>query len=185
MKKVVYLLFLIVIISTGYTFYYFNQYNIEDKRATIQSSLKEWSNRGSGSIDPDVIEAVQLDDTSSYIVLFETQSKNIGYAHFIKGWNGNFKIEHSGHGTNIVKYQKIKTNKGMYGILVGKNPDLKIDHIKADLYYVDFSFKSNVNADEKFVSYQQLPADIEKPFPAELTFYDKKSSVIEMSELLN
>lgn len=185
MKKVIYLLSIIAIISIGYSFYYFNQYNIEDKRATIQSSLKEWSDRGSGSIDPDVIEVVQLDDTSSYIVLFQTQSKNIGYAHFIKGWNGKFKIKNSGHGTNIVKYQIIKTNKGMYGILVGKNPDLKIDHIKANLYYGDFSFKSNVNADEKFIRYQQLPPDIEKPFPAELTFFDKKNSVIELVELLN
>ncbi|WP_226036755.1 hypothetical protein [Aquibacillus saliphilus] len=188
MKKVINLLSIIAIItiiSIGYSFYYFNQYNIEDKRATIQSSLKEWSNRGSGSIDPDVIEVVQLDGTSSYIVLFQTQGKNIGYAHFIKGWNGKFKIEHSGHGTNIVQYQKIKTNKGIYGILVGKNPDLKIDHIKASLYYEDFSFKSNVNADEKFIRYQQIPADIEKPFPGELTIYDKKNSVIELSELLN
>lgn len=187
MKKVIYLLSFVSIISIGYYFYYINQYDIEDKRAAIQSSLNEWANRGmgSGSIDAEVIEVVQLDETSSYIVLYETQSNHLGYAHYIKGWNGKFRIEHSGHGTNIVKYQKIKTNNGMYGILVGKNPDLKIDYIKADSYYGDFNFKSNVNGDEKFVRYEKLPIDIEKPFPAELTFYDKNGSVIELSELRN
>lgn len=65
-------------------------------------------------------------------MLFETQSNKIGYAHIFKGWNGKYKIDSSGHGTNQVSYKKIKTNKGMYGILVGKNPDLEFDHIHAD-----------------------------------------------------
>ncbi len=73
----------------------------------------------------------------------------------------------------------------MYGIIVGKNPNLKIDHIIADLYYGDFNFNSNVSADEKFVRYEKIPSDIEEPFPAELTFYDKEGSVIEMSEFQN
>ncbi|CQR46266.1 hypothetical protein BN1058_00519 [Paraliobacillus sp. PM-2] len=178
MKKAIYFVSIIILIFIGYSWYYVNQYHIEDNRTAIQSNLTEWSSRGSGSIHPDVIEVVQLDDTSSYIVLFQTQSSHMGYAHMIKGWNGKFKITHSGHGTNIVKYQKIQTNKGMYGIIVGKNPDLKIDHIIADLYDGDFSFSSNVRADEKFVRYEKIPNDIEEPFPAELTFYDKEGSVI-------
>ncbi len=185
MKKVIYLFLFVAIIFIGYSWYYFDQYHIEDNRTAIQSNFKEWINRDSESIEPDVIEVVQLDNTSSYIVLFQIQSSNIGYAHFIKGWNGNFKIDHSGHGTNIVSYKKIKTNKGMYGILVGKNPDLSIDHIKADLSYDDFDFTANVSTNEKFVRYKQLPNDIEKPFPADLTFYDKNGSVIELSDLLN
>ncbi|NIK13063.1 hypothetical protein [Alkalibacillus almallahensis] len=183
MKKVIYLILFIIIISIGYSWYYFNQYHIEDNRTAIQSNLKEWSSKGSGSINPDVIEVVRLNDTSSYIVLFQTQSSNIGYAHIIKGWNGKFKIDHSGHGTNIVDYQKIQTDKGMYGVIIGKNPDLKIDHIIADLDYGDFNF--NVSANEKFVKYEKIPNDIEEPFAAELTFYDKEGSVIEVSEFQN
>lgn len=184
MAKIKYVILFIIIISIGYSWFYFNQYHIEDKRTDIQSSLEEWSNRGSGNIEPDVIDVVQLDDTNSYIVLFQTESNHIGYAHFIKGWNGKFKIEHSGHGTNIVDYQKIKTNKGMYGILVGKNPDLQIDHVKANLYHESFNFTSNVSDDEKFVKYEMLPENVKKPFPAELTFFDKNDTKINMADLL-
>lgn len=102
----IYLASFIIIIFIGYSLYYVTQYHIEDNRAAIQSNLKEWSSRGSESITPDVMEVVQLDDTSSYIVLFQTQSSNIGYAHIIKGWNGKFKIDHTAHWTNIVDYQK-------------------------------------------------------------------------------
>ncbi|MDV2582788.1 hypothetical protein [Alkalibacillus haloalkaliphilus] len=140
--------------------------------------------RGSKNINIEVLDAVQLGDTTSYAILFETQSNNIGYAHFIKGWNGIFKIDHSGHGTNLASYQSIETNKGRYGILVGKNPDFKIDHIEAELYYEKFSFTSHVSSEEKFVKYEQLPNDVKEPFPAKLTFYDKKGTEIELTAFL-
>lgn len=185
MKKIIYFIIIFSIISIGYSLNYLSKYHIEDNKTVIQSSLKDWLNRGSGSIDPDVLNIVQLDDTSSYVVLFETQNSNIGYAHLIKGWNGKYKIDQSAHGTNVVSYRKIKTIKGIYGILVGKNPGLKIDHIKVDLYYGNFIFTSNVSTDKKFVRYEKLPNDVEKHFPAELTYYDNDGSEIELSELLN
>ncbi len=182
MKKAGYLVLFVAVMAIGYGIYYFNQYPIDDNQAAIQSGLQEWSNRASGSIKPDVIKSVQLDDTSSYIVLFQTDRGEIGYAHLIKGLNGKYKIDHSGYGTNIVSYQKIKTNKGMYGIIIGKNPKMKIDHIKAELYSGEYSFESNVSGEERFITYEKFPKDTKQPFPAELTFYDEKSSLIELSE---
>ncbi|WP_433743298.1 hypothetical protein [Falsibacillus pallidus] len=183
MKKALYIISFTLIISIGYCWYYFSQYHIEDNRTAIQSNLKEWNNRGAGSNKPDVLEVVRLDDTSSYIVLYKTPSENLGYAHLIKGWNGRYKIQHTGEGDNIADYQKIQTNNGVYGVIVGKNPNLKIDHIKADLYYGDFNIKSSVHSDEMFVRYKKIPSDIEEAFPAELTYYDKDGSVIELSDL--
>ena len=63
--------------------------------------------------------------------------------------------------------------------MVGKNSDLKIEHIKAVLHNGDYKFTSNVSTDEKFVRYEKLPTDVENTFPAELTFYDKNLNVIE------
>lgn len=185
MKKAGYLALFIAIMAIGYGIYYFNQYPINDNEAAIQSGLQEWSNRASGSIKPEVIKSVQLDDTSSYIVLFQTDRGEMGYAHLIKGLNGKYKIDHSGYGTNIVSYQKIKTNNGMYGILIGKNPQAKIDRIGAELYSGEYSFESNVKGEKRFIAYEKLPEDTKQPFPAELTFYDKNGSVIELSELQN
>ncbi|WP_156289495.1 hypothetical protein [Oceanobacillus salinisoli] len=69
--------------------------------------------------------------------------------------------------------------------MVGKNPDLTIGRIKADLYYENFNFTADVSTDEMFVRYKHLPNDIEKPFPAELTYFYKNDSVVELKELLN
>ncbi|MBT2685036.1 hypothetical protein [Bacillus sp. ISL-37] len=182
MKKAGYLVIFVAVMAIGYGIYYSNQYPIEDNPAAIQTGLQEWSNRDSGSINPEVIKSVQLDDTNSYIVLFQTDNGEMGYAHLIKGLNGKYKIDHSGYGTNIVSYQKIKTNKGMYGILIGKNPQLKIDHIEAELYSGEYSFESNVKGEERFIAFEKFPENTEQPFPAELTFYDENGSEIGLSE---
>ncbi|MFG6116704.1 hypothetical protein ACGTN9_16255 [Halobacillus sp. MO56] len=180
MKKVIYLLLFVSIIFIIYSFNYFNQYHIEDKTTSIQSELKEWINRGSGLIEPEVIKRVQLDDTNSYIASFRTKSGNIGYAQLIKGWNGKFKIVVAGHGDgdDVVDYQKIKTSDGIYGVVVGRNPDMKIDHIKTDLYDEEFNFTSTVSSDKTYVKYHMLPPDIENPFPAEVTLFDKNNTEI-------
>ena len=185
MKKAGYLILFAAVLAIGYGIYYFNQYPIEDNEAAIQSGLEEWSERSSGSIKPEVIKSVHLDDTSSYIVLFQTERGEMGYAHLIKGLNGKYKIDQTGHGTNIASYQKMKTNKGMYGILIGKNPQMKIDRIEVELFSGEYSFVSNVKGEERFIDYEKLPENTKQPFPAELTFYDKNNSVIELSELQN
>jgi hypothetical protein len=173
LKKAGYLVIFVAVMAIGYVIFYFNQYPIDDNQAAIQSGLQEWSNRDSGSIKPDVIKSVQLDDTRSYIVLFQTDNGDMCYAHLIKGLNGKYKIDHSGYGTNIVSYQKIKTNNGIYGILIGKNPQSKIDHIEAELYSGEYSIESNVKGKERFIAYEKLPENTQQPFPAELTFYDR------------
>ncbi|MFJ7824823.1 hypothetical protein [Psychrobacillus sp. NPDC096623] len=186
MKKLTYLLLVFGIIFIGYMVFYLNDYRIKDNREDIQSSLEIWISSGNTKgIEPDVLDFLRIGDTKSYLVLFQTGSNKIGYAHYKKGWNGRLKIENVGYGTNIVKYQKVKTNKGIYGILVGKNPELKIEKIKVKLFSSEFNFKVDVSTDEVFVKYSQLPKSVNQPFPANLVFYDKNSNVIELTELFN
>ena len=83
-----YIFLFVAAILIGYSLIYFNQYHIKDDRTAFQSSLTIGLNEGSESIELDMNEIVQLDDTSSYIGLFQTQNSHVGYAHFIKGWNG-------------------------------------------------------------------------------------------------
>lgn len=67
----------------------------------------------------------------SYIVLFQFKNGDIGYTHFIKGWNGKFKINQSGYGPGgIAYYQDTHTNKRIYAVVVGNNPERKINHFK-------------------------------------------------------
>ncbi|WP_226577235.1 hypothetical protein [Halobacillus litoralis] len=178
MKKLTYLISFLVILTFGYSWFYGTQYHIEDNQDAVQSNLKEWSNRGSEDINPDVIKIVQLDDTRSYILLYQTQSKDIGYAHMIKGWNGKYKMDQSGYGTNIVDYQNVETNQGTYGVVYGRNPDLEIDYFAVNLADEPFRFTAGVKDDENFVRYKKFPKDIKDPFPAHLSFYNKNGAEI-------
>ena len=142
-----------MVIGIRYKIYYFNQYHIEDKRASIQANLAKWEARGTGGeTNLNVIDVTQSDQTNSSIVLFEMENEHIGYVHFRKGWNGKYKIEAYRHGGNNVAYQVIKTNHGTYGLLVGKNPDLHIELITAKLMYEEFSFTSNASKEETFLT---------------------------------
>src|SRR5690625_1751696 len=184
LRKATYLLLFIGVIFIGYSLFYFNQYHIDDDKIAVQSSLTEWMSGDSENTTFDVKEIIRLDNTNSHIALFQTENGHVGYAHLIEGWNGKLKIVSSGgHGTNIVSYKVIETDKGNYGILFGKNPELTIDHIKADLNYENYSFSVDLPSDEIFVKYVHLPEDIENPFPAELTYFDKDQSVIELADL--
>jgi hypothetical protein len=71
----------------------------------------------------------------------------------------------------------------MFGILIGKNSDLKIDHITARLIHEEFSFTYHVSEHERFVKYKKLPSNLKQTFPAEITFYDKNNTAINLNLL--
>lgn len=178
-RKFLYAISFIIIIFLGYTFFYLNEYDIKNQKSSIHSALSKWENRGDGEeVKLEIIEMTQVDKTSSYIILYETEDENIGYAHLIKGWNEKFKILLSGSGTKIVTYRDIKTNHGMYGIVVGKNPDLKIHHIIVKSENNAFSFNLNISENEKFLAYRKLPNDLEETYLSEIIFYDENEKVI-------
>ncbi|WP_033828096.1 hypothetical protein [Bacillus andreraoultii] len=181
MKKIYsILLFIIIVALVGYSFYYFNQYQIKNNKEDIQKAIDTWFNRETDPLQAVVLEKVQLGDSSSYIVLLQTDKNEMGYAHLIKGWNGRYKIEHSSYGTNLVSYDVINTNKGIFGIIVGENPELKIDHIKVDLTKSSYRFTTNVVKREKFIAYKKLPEDAKKGSRfAELILYDKNGKTLE------
>lgn len=179
-KKILYILSLLIIIGLGYALFYFNQYSIKEDETAIHSALTKWDNRGTDvETEIDILKTVQLDNTRSSIVLYETPDKNIGYAQLIKGWNGKYKIHQSGWGTNTVSYNDVKTNDGVYGVLVGKNPDLKIDHIVAKSNDGDFSFTSQIPKEETFAVYEKLPTDLKETFLPDITFYDVNEQLLE------
>lgn len=169
----------ILIIGFAYSWFYMHQYTIADEESEIHTSLIEWQNRGSDfEFELAILEVIQVEETNSHIVLFETPAKDVGYAQLIKGWNGKFKINQSGWGDNVVTYSDIKTNEGMYGVLVGKNPDLEIDHITALTVNEEYEFTASVTDVKTFVRYEKLPANLKETFISDLTFYDKNGQVL-------
>lgn len=181
-KKGMYIVFVLIILFVGYVGFYFKEYHISNDQISIQSSLKDWLNRVPRKVDlnPDIIEVVQLDDTTSYIALYQLYDGTFGQAHLIKGFNGKYKIQHSSHGGSItgVSYQVTETNKGKYMVVFGGNSNLKINHVTAKSIHEDYEFKTDVSKEPYFVKYDKLPEDLKQPFPAELTFFDKNNKTL-------
>ncbi|MDQ0429447.1 hypothetical protein QOZ98_002275 [Planomicrobium stackebrandtii] len=173
-KKLVYAALLLGVIGLGCMFFYMSQYVIQNEEAAIHKELTDWQSRGEDvEFEFTTLDMVQLDDTSSHVVFFETPDRNVGYAHLIKGWNGKFKINQSGWGTDLVSFSDLKTNKGTYGLVTGKNQGLEIDHIKAESNDRNFSFTFTLPKEENFLVYEKLPGNLKNTFLPHITLYDE------------
>ncbi len=175
-------LFILIVIGIGFSFYYFNEYKIENDKEAIQSSLKVWLNRGSSVevLEPNVLKVVQLEDTKSYVSLFQLQEGNYGYAHLIKGINGKLKIISSGHGSNVIRHQIIETNRGKYIVLYGTNPGIEISSILIDSRTDAHNFKIIVPEEKSFLVYEKVPDNFEIPLLDEFLYFDENGNEIEL-----
>ncbi|WP_456275059.1 hypothetical protein [Bacillus sp. AK031] len=178
MKRIAGFLLIIAAAIGGYGYYYTTQYDVELDDRSVQTGVKTFLQRGESGIDPELIEVVQIADTSSRIAMFQLKNGNMGYAHLIRGFNNKYKIDHAGYGTNTVTYESVETNKGLYGMLLGGNRELEIQHIKADLIHEDFSFTADVSGERIITQFIKLPEDLSIPFPAELTFFNEDNQII-------
>ncbi|WP_223701766.1 hypothetical protein [Sutcliffiella deserti] len=180
MRKMNYYIMILVILGIGYSVFYINSYSIKNTNESVESSLKDWLNRGeTRQLNPILIEKVRIDDTTTHIGLFQLENNNIGYVRLVEGVNGRLKITNTGHGTGELQYQDIETNKGLYYILVGENTEKKIHNIRVELMYEDYNFNVDVSTEDRFIRYHKLPIKFEKPYPAEITVLDKENNVIE------
>ncbi|WKA60270.1 hypothetical protein QWY16_09250 [Planococcus shenhongbingii] len=178
-KIVVFAVSFILILGVAYTLFYMNQYAIEPEEDAIHTGLADWQTSGEQTgFEFNILGITPINQTNTHIVLFETDDHSIGYARLVKGWNGKYKITNSGWGTNLVKYVDIQTSEGMYGILIGKNPGLEIDHIVAESPDKEFGFTAAVSNAETFVRYQKLPSGLKEAFPADITLYDDSGKVL-------
>ncbi|MFC4712954.1 hypothetical protein [Planococcus dechangensis] len=155
------------------------QYPIRDDESAVQLGLNEWHRDTAATPEVfNVISTTQLGESSSHIILYETTSNVIGYARMIKGWNGQFKITESGWGQNV-SYHGIQTNHGIYGMLIGTNPGLRLDHVTVESTDADFRFTSELPQEYVFLVYEKLPDSVNSAFPADFTFFDEAGEEIE------
>ncbi|WP_409253012.1 hypothetical protein V1502_03515 [Bacillus sp. SCS-153A] len=92
-NNVILLLVLLVAGGTVYLMYYYSQYNVKDDKTSVQTKVQYFINRGE-TVEKklEVKKIVQLDETSSFIVMFQLQNGNIGSSHLKKGLNNKYKI---------------------------------------------------------------------------------------------
>ncbi|CAH2716027.1 hypothetical protein BACCIP111895_03211 [Neobacillus rhizosphaerae] len=190
-KKLMYLILLVFVFSSALYFgHYINQqeynrkYSIGFNESSIQYNLKNWLNRNDGSnLNPKIFDIKKLGSSSSYMVLFELENKVIGNAQLVKGRNNKLRIKQASYGDlNAYTFEDIKTNKGRYFLVMGKNPELMIDHIDVKVdYTMTYSYPINVSKDEFFYNYKNIPDDIlQRP---KIFYYDKTNKQLSDDEL--
>ncbi|MGV2939690.1 hypothetical protein AB5I83_08875 [Mesobacillus sp. LC4] len=182
-SRVVILLFLVLVV--GCILYirhykseqdYNRKYYISVDEASIERNLKLWLNRDEGmDLNPDIFDLQRLGDTSTYMVLFTLGNNDYGNAQLIQGRNGKLRIKQASYGGILTyDYQDIKTNKGRYYLVMGKNPDLVFDHIEVEVdYKKSYSFFVDVSEDEFFYHYESIPEDQELDERTKIIYYDE------------
>ncbi|MCJ7843535.1 hypothetical protein MUB24_22200 [Lederbergia sp. NSJ-179] len=176
-KKSILIVFLaITIITFVLVFRYFNlkEYNIEFSKSSMEKFLTEKIERR----PIEFIQMKELEETNTVLFQFKYTDGNLGYAHFEKGKNKKVKFI-SSNSVPEITYQEFDTNNGLYGVILGKNDNLNISSIKAELSSENmYSFIVDVSGSDYFIEYSKLPKDISNTFPAQLTLYDSNNNII-------
>lgn len=182
-KKIIILLFLVLYISTAiYIRHSFNEleynrkYHISINETSIEEGLKVWLNREEGmDYNPDIFDIQRLGTSSTYIALYKLGNNEYGNAQLVVGRNNKLRIKQSSSGGLLLDtYQDIKTNKGRYYLVMGKNPDLVFDHIEVKVDYKEpYSYMVDVSKDAFYYTYKKIPEDL---IPrTKFIYYDKNN----------
>jgi hypothetical protein len=163
---------------------YDRKYSININENSIQHNLKNWLNRDEGSnLNPKILDLKKIGSSSTYMVLFELENNVKGNAQLVKGRNNKLRIKQASNGGFIgYTFEEIKTNKGRYFLVMGKNPDLVIDHIVVKVDYTrTYSYPINVSKDDFFYHYKKIPEDIDQR--PKIIYYDKNNKELTDDEL--
>jgi hypothetical protein len=99
------------------------------------------------------IQINMVKDIDNTKIVLYSMGSDIGESEFVKGPNKKFMIDAGGYGPTKVMYRIIKTNKGQYVGILGKN-DAKIS--KITLYIDDKEYNLKIPAGDYFITNARL-----------------------------
>lgn len=147
-------------------------YTITNGRTQLEDNILGFINRNTVVIkNIDIKQELNLDNKK--YVLF-TIKDGLGEAELTNDFNNKYKIESAGYGSAFFRYDIMKTNKGKYLILEGKNYDNKISYTKVLLD--NREYKIIIPQQKYFIVYCSVPIETQKVFlePKNLKFYSSK-----------
>ncbi|MVO99518.1 hypothetical protein [Paenibacillus lutrae] len=155
MKKIVlYGLSCVIVFIVVFTIHQSFSYKIRNDLKEIETAIEVWSSRGEEVItDYTHKKSKDVDDTK-LVYLFVGDTDYQADAILTKGWNGKYKIESTGQGSNLFRYKTMKTDKGSYVWIMGKNYDLKIDRIKT--FFKNETCEMRIPKEEFFIEVCRL-----------------------------
>lgn len=150
------------------------RYPIKPDNSNLKKHILEWANRNNRNNeipkkDVQILDWMDFENRRHASILLEGQ---LGEVRLIKGINGRYMIESSGHGTGNFRYRVEEGKKEKHFIFAGKNTDLLINKISFILEGEEYTI--NVPKQEYFMVAFEVNNNIESIFPeAEtLRFYD-------------
>lgn len=182
MKKIS-ILILLFILSCICSFIWFTtkDFTIPDSKAALEKELNIFISE-SDSSEFKVEEIKNIQSSNTWIALLSSNidsNENILYAHLEKNWRNHYKIISVGSVPNI-SYIDIKTNIGLFGVLVGINNSLSIKNIDVKtLGEVQLKSTFDVEGEKYFIKYISIEKGITNTSPATFTLYDKNNQVIQ------
>lgn len=150
------LLFVIVIVFIGFA-YCSKTYAIKNDKEVIKNRLIQFINRPTVIANNiDINQELNIDNKKfvSFII-----NDTLGDAKLTKGINNKYKIDTAGYGGTSFRGEIIKTNKGKYLILKGKNYDNKISYVRVLLENKEY--KINIPKQEYYMVYCSVPSETE------------------------
>lgn len=160
-----------ILVVTGICFISYSRiFTISNDKKQLESNIIQFINRPAVvSNEIDIKQELTLDN-KKYVLFIINNS--LGDAELTQGLNNKYKIESTSYGDGSFRNEIIKTNKGKYLILKGKNPGNKISFIKVMLDNIEY--KINIPEQEYFMVYCEVPIKTESLYIDihNLKFYD-------------
>lgn len=166
-----------VLITT--VFNYQNKYDIKNDPKDIENSVKSFNTKASPKLQSIKInEMTQIEDTDTWVASMIISKDTFGYAIFKQGMNNRFNLKSVSTGPNIT-LTETKTNKGLFGILIGQENNLDIHHIVLkQIGDTTFEPTIKISSKENFIKFIEVPQEISTTVPATLVFYDDNNQII-------
>lgn len=160
MKKVV-LVLLCILVTIGIALVsYTKRYAIKDNEKQLENNVMQFINRTSVVASNINIKKELNLDNKKYILF--SNNNTLGDAELIKGLNNKYKIKSTGIGSGYFRDKIVKTNKGKYLILKGKNIGLKIAYAKVILDNKEY--KISIPQEEYFMVYCPVPIETKETY---------------------
>lgn len=157
MKKLLFTLLVIIIISClGFTLY-LRPYNITENKNQLEENILQFINRPMAYYKNIHIKQELIINNKKYVLF--TMDEYIGFSELTKGINNKYKIETVEYSSNLFKDEIIKANKEKYILMRGKNSGNKIAYAKVMLDGIEY--KINIPQDY-YIVYCKVPVDTQQ-----------------------
>lgn len=161
MKKIYRALFCILIVVCIAFVSYSRRYTIGDSRKQLVLGIMGFGNNSFNiGRNFDIQQELKLDNKK--FISFTFNENSLGYVNLTRGLNNKYKIDFTEYGNQYFRDEIVKTNRGKYIILKGKNFERKISYAKVILNSREYEIM--IPDQEYFIVYYPVPVETQRVY---------------------